>query len=173
MKFLRVARLDDSDERVYSPAAQAGELAVTGTFVFSFSDDDPERLTGKQRQAYRTGFLGLDSFGWSTVVIIADVTEAEYKGAIESLARHFVSAFGAPSLQDALPVARQEIEYAAGLCEHEVGTLLALERHADEDGVHEAIRRVQQRPAEPERPDWNEHSGEIRIWDMFPDKGKT
>jgi len=45
------------------------------------------------------------------------------------------------------------------------------ERHADEDGVHETIKHVQ--AAEPERPDWNKDSGEIRIWVMFPDKGKA
>lgn len=171
MKFLRVARLDDSDEHVYSPAAQVGELAVTGTFVFTFADEDPETLTGRSRQAFRNGFLGIDSFGWATVVRISEITEAEYKGAIESLARHFVSAFGAPSLREALPVARQEVEYAASLCEHEIGTLLALERHSDGEGVHEAFKRVQRQYTG--RADWEGHGGEVRIWDMFPDDGKS
>ncbi|MGL1833542.1 DUF6505 family protein [Rhodocyclaceae bacterium SMB388] len=168
MKLLRVARLDDTDDHVFAPAAQAGELAVTGSFVFAFSDEDPEQLTGKARQAFRNGFLSLERFGWATVVSIAEVSEAEYKGAIESLARHLVRAFGAPSLDEALPVARQEVDYAASLCEYEPGTMLVLERRSDDEGIHEAFKRVlpQQKVA-----DWQGHSGEIRIWDMFPENG--
>ncbi len=173
MKFLRTFRLDDSDDHVYAPAAAAGEVAVPGTFVFTFSDEDPEALAGKARQAFRTGFLGLESFGWSTVVQIDEISEAEYKGAIEGLARHMVEAWGAPSLAEALPFARQEIEYAAGLCEDAPGTLLALERRSDEEGVHEAFKRVQGPREQPVRQvaDWRGHDGEIRIWDMFPDDG--
>lgn len=164
MKFLRVTRLDDSDEHVYAPAASVGELAVTGTFVFTFADDDPETLTGKPRQAFRTGFLGLESFGWTTLVRVVDIGEAEYEQAVEALARHLMRVYGAPSLVEALPVARQEVDFAAGLCEHAVGTLLALERHADDEGIHEAFRRVL-----PQRADWEGHGGEVRIWEMFPD----
>lgn len=164
MKFLRVARLDDSDEHVYGPAARVGELAVTGTFVFTFADEDPEALTGKPRQAFRNGFLGLESFGWATLVRIVDIGDAEYQQAVAMLARHLVQAYGAPSLAEAVPVARQEVDFAAGLCEHGVGTLLALERHADAEGIHEVFRRVL-----PQRADWEGHGGELRIWEMFPD----
>lgn len=169
MKLLRVARLDDTDDHVFVPAAQAGELAVTGTFVFTFSDEDPERLTGKARQAFRNGFLSLESFGWATVVRIAEVSEADYTGAIESLARHLVREYGAPSLDEALPVARQEVDYAASLCEHEPGTMLVLERKSDADGIHEAFKRVLPKQ---QVADWEGHSGEIRIWDMFPEAGR-
>lgn len=168
MKLLRVARLDDTDDHVFLPAAQAGELAVTGTFVFTFSDEDPEQLAGKARQAFRNGFLSVHSFGWATVVKISEVSEAEYKGAVESLAHHLVRDFGAPSLEAALPIARQEVDYAASLCEYGAGTMLVLERRSDADGIHEAFKRVmpQQKVA-----DWQGNSGEIRIWDMFPDTG--
>lgn len=175
MKFLRTARLDDSDQNVYAPAAAAGEPAVTGTFVFTFSEDDPETLGGKARQAFRSGFLGLNSFGWSTVVRVEEIDAVEYKRVIEALAQHLVAHHGAPSLEEALPFARQEIDYAVSLCDDEPGTMLLIERHADDEGIHEAFRKVQ--PAAPAQPvqqvaDWRGHDGEIRIWDMFPDDGK-
>lgn len=176
MKFLRTARLDDSDQSVYAPAAAAGEPAITGTFFFTFSEVDPEALTGKVRQAFRSGFLGLNSFGWSTVVRVEEIDEVEYKRVVESLAQHLVAYHGAPSLDEALPFARQEIDYAISLCEDEPGTLLLIERHADDEGIHEAFRKVQPpAPAESTRQvaDWRGQEGEIRIWDMFPDDGKV
>ncbi len=170
MKLPRVARLDDSDEHVYEHAAQAGELAVAGSFVFSFSDDDPALLSGKPKQAFRSGFLGLESFGWATVVKIAEVGEREYQSAIEALAQHLMVRYGAPSLDEALPVARQEVDYAAGLCEYEPGTMLTVEREVDDEGIHESFKRVMPRQ---QVADWAGESGEIRIWDMFPDNGKA
>lgn len=160
MKFLRVARLDDTDDHVYELAAQVGELAVPGSFVFDFSEQDPAELTGKQKQAFRHAFLGTSSFGWATVVVITEITEAQYKSVVEALAQHFVAEYGAPSLEEALPVARAEAEYAAGLCEHEVGSLLALERSVDAEGIHESFKLIKM------EADW---SRETRIWDMVPD----
>ena len=176
IKFLRVMRLDDSDEHVYPTAAQQGELAVTGSLLFSFAEEDPETWSGKRKQAFRTGFLGLDSFGWSTIVEIAEVPEAQFEHAVRMLAHHLVEHYGAPSLAEAMPYARQEAEYAAGLCEDPPGTLLMVERHADDEGIHEAFRRVQppaleSTPTRPEKADWRGHDGEIRIWDMFPEDG--
>ncbi len=168
MKFPRVARLDDSDERVYAPAARIGELAVPGTFVFTLSDEDPEALSGKPMQAFRTGFLGLESFGWTTVVRIAEIPEDEFEGAIRALARYLVRDFGAPSLEAALPVARQEAEYAASLCEYEPGTLLTLERHADDEGIHESFRHIRQSQAVA---DWQgQQGGGLRVWDLLDER---
>jgi hypothetical protein len=167
MKFLQVARFDDSDDHVYSPAAQVDELAVTGSFVFSFAEEDPASLSGKAALAFRNGFLGLDSFGWATVVRIVEVSDEQYEQALQRLAQHFVMHYGAPSVDQALPVARQEIEYASGLCEHPPGTLLTVERHAENGEIHESFKRVQ--PRETPVADWQGKSGEVRIWDMFPE----
>ncbi len=167
MKFLQVARLDDSDEYVYSVAARTDELAVTGSFVFSFAEEDPAGLSGKQAQAFRNGFLGLDSFGWATVVRVVEISDAQYAEAIERLARHFVEQYGAPSIGAALPVARQEVEYASGLCEHPAGTMLTVERQAENGEIHESFKRVQ--PRQNQVADWQGNSGEVRIWDMFPE----
>ncbi|MEX2340145.1 MAG: DUF6505 family protein [Aquisalimonadaceae bacterium] len=158
MKFPRVARLDDTDEHVYTLAAEVGEPAVPGTFVYTFTDGDPAELQGKQKQAFRHAFLGTGSFGWATVVTVSDITEAEYKGVIEALAHHFVEHYGAPSLEAALPIAREEADYAAGLCEYEVNTVLALDRVVSGDGIHESFKVI--------KPRANWQGGEVRIWSM-------
>ncbi|MDN3519253.1 DUF6505 family protein [Aquisalimonas lutea] len=161
MKFMCVARLDDTDEHVYETAAQVGEPAVPGSFAFTFSDRDPATFEGKEKQAFRHGFLGTRSFGRATVVAVADIDEGEFKSVIESLARHFVSEYGAPGLEEALPVAREEAEYAASLCEHEINTLLAVERAVDEQGIHEAFKTVQP------RANWEGEGKPVRVWDFF------
>ena len=162
MKFPRVARLDDTDEHVYERAAEVGEPAVTGTFQYMLSERDPGRFEGKEKQAFRHAFLGTHSFGHCTVVTAGDVTEVEYKAVIEALAQHLVASWGAPSLEAALPVARQEAEYAANLCaEHdpEASVVLALERSVTaEGGIQEAFKTVQPRAR------WD---GErVRIWQI-------
>jgi hypothetical protein len=67
VKF-RTIRLDPSDTFVFESAAEPGEWAVTGAFMFA--DDDPGTLEGKARAAFRAGFLGVQSLGWSTLVQI-------------------------------------------------------------------------------------------------------
>ena len=64
MKLPRTLRLDPSDTVVFAHAADAGEWAVSGSFMFF--DCDLEALSPKERAALRAGFLGLSSFGWST-----------------------------------------------------------------------------------------------------------
>ena len=70
MKLLRTIRLDPSDTFIFPVAAEPGEWAVSGAFVFS--DIDPATLQGKDRSAFRSGFLGLPSLGWSTLVQIVE-----------------------------------------------------------------------------------------------------
>lgn len=163
MKFPRVARLDDTDEHVYERAASVGEPAVPGTFHFTFSDRDPSTFEGKEKQAFRHGFLGTQSFGRCTVVTVSDVTDAEYKTVVEALARHLMEVYGAPSLAEALPIARKEAEYAASLCEHGADTvLLAIERSVTADGgIHEAFKTVQP------RANWD--GGHVRVWRIEED----
>ena len=63
----RTIRLDASDTVIFDQAAEPGELAVPGGFAFW--DEDPAQMSGKRRQAFRGGFLGLGSFGWATLVL--------------------------------------------------------------------------------------------------------
>ena len=94
LKFPRTIRLDPSDTFVFERAAEPGEWAVSGAFVFW--NRDPATLGQKQRVALRSGFLGIDSFGWSTLAIVTEATEAERQAMIERLAGQLMEKFGAP-----------------------------------------------------------------------------
>ena len=157
MKFPRCIRLDASDAYVFHRAAEPGEWAVSGSFAFA--DVDPAALDGKDLQAFKSGWLGTESFGYSTLVEVAEIDEAAFFQVVERLARHFVAAYGAPDVTSALPAARAEADDAAGLCGHKVHTLLALERDLTEQGVVERVRVIA-----PERA--QDHA---RIWDVVPD----
>lgn len=138
-KLLRCARLDDSDEEVFETAAQPGEWAIPGSF--EFLHDDESTLKGKHLQAFRSSFLGLSSFGRTTLVSIASATQGQVQQAIEQLGQHLLEHYGAPDLKAALQAAKSEIEYAESLCEYEVGTLIAVERELAEQGVEEKFKR--------------------------------
>src|SRR3546814_17656260 len=101
LKLLRTIRLDPSDTFVYRRAAEPGEWAVTGTFLF-FSVD-PATLAGKARQAFRGGFLGIDRFGWSTLVVVAEASDEEHAAAVEPLAAQLIPTCGAPDPGRARP----------------------------------------------------------------------
>ncbi len=152
MKFLRTIRLDTSDLYVFERAAEPGEWAVSGSFAFA--EVDPADLGGKLRQAFANGWLGLDSLGYSTLVEVAEIGEADYEGVIERLADLFVRDYGAPSREAALPVAREEAAYAAGLCEHKPHTLLALERELTDAGIVERFRVIVPSRAEEHAKIW-------------------
>jgi hypothetical protein len=140
MRLLRTIRFDSTDEKVFPRAAAADEIALAGAFVFA--DDGPETLGGKRLQAFRSGFLGLESFGFSTFAAVADVPESEYARAIELLAYRLFAEFGAPDLEAARAAAKDEVDFAAGLAVHPVNTIVAVARELDEDGIKERFRTV-------------------------------
>lgn len=139
-KFPRTLRMDASDLNVFPAAAEPGEWAVPGTFAYS--DTEPGSLSGKEQLAFKSGWLGIESLGRSTFVQVSSVTYEQLDTIVEQLAAHFVDQFGAPDMPSAIPVAQEEADYAIGLCAHEVGTLLAIERTFNEEGVAEKIRVV-------------------------------
>lgn len=158
MRFPRTIRLDASDEHVFEHAAGPEEWAVSG--AFAFADAEPDSLGGKARQAFKSGFLGTTSFGRSTLVAIGEITEPEFEAVVEALAGHFVAHYGAPSLEAARPAARVEAEFAAGLCEHKVNTLLAVERSFGSEGIIERFGVV-----EPKEP-----LSHAKIWTIVDDE---
>lgn len=141
VRFLLTVRLDDSDLHVFDRAAEPDEWAIPGAFVFSGIAEEAA-LTGRKRQAFTSGFLGLASFGWSTLVKVAEMSDRDYDTLTNSLALHFVARYGAPDVASALPVARQELEFAQSLCEHPLDTLIAVERTLEEEGIREKFRVV-------------------------------
>lgn len=132
LKLLRTLRLDASDTFVFERAAAAGEWAVSGSFMFW--DDDIAALSGRARQAFRSGFLGLGTFGWSTLAVVVEASEAEREEATLRLARFLVEAHGAPDIDAARAAAAEEIAFAASLADHPVQTLIALHRTLDAQG---------------------------------------
>lgn len=144
LRLPRTIRLDPSDGFVFARAAEPGEWAVTGTFLFYGSD--PASFAGKERQAFRAGFLGIESFGWSTLVTVTEASKTDRESAVEQLADQLVRHAGAPDVAAARAAAVEEIDFAASLCDHEPGTLLALNRRAEADGIRESFRTLHRRP---------------------------
>ena len=145
-QFARVIRLDESDLNVFEGAADIGEWALSG--AFAFSDWSEADLTGKARQAFANGWLGLDSFGRSTFVAVAPITDAELERLTRRLAQHFVDHYGAPALDAARPVAAGEIRAMQDMCEdHAPNTLMVVERSLEDVGVRERFRIIKPRDA--------------------------
>jgi hypothetical protein len=143
LKLLRTIRLDPSDTFVFAKAAEPGEWAVPGTFVFW--DADVAALTGKERTAFRSGFLGVDSLGWATLVQVVEASEDDRREITELLAKRLIERFGAPDAGTALKAAAEEVAFAASLCDHETSTLIALHRTHENGDVREAFRSLKRR----------------------------
>lgn len=143
MKLLRTIRLDPSDTFVFEAAADPGEWAVPGSFVFW--DSDPARLEGKARAAFRSGFLGVETLGRSTLVQIVEASEDDRRNAIATLARRLVADFGAPDMDAAMAAAAEEIAFSASLCNHPADTLIAMHRTCDGGEIRETFRSLQPR----------------------------
>ena len=141
MKLLKTIRADRSDTFVFEKSAEPGEWAVSGAFMFAHQD--PASLTGKARAAFRGGFLGIDSLGWSTLVQIVEANEQDRAAATESLAARLVAHFGAPDHVIAHAAAEEEIDFAASLCDHPAGMLIAVSRRFEGEKIYEAFRTLQ------------------------------
>jgi hypothetical protein len=122
VKLLRTIQLDASD-----------------SFVFDTN------LQGKARTAFRAGFLGLSSLGRSTLAQIVEATEADRRAAVEMLAAQLVSHFGAPDSATARVAADEEIDFAASLCGHSPGVLVAVTRRLENGAIREEFRTLRPR----------------------------
>ncbi|NQV83652.1 MAG: hypothetical protein HQ494_07510 [Rhodospirillales bacterium] len=161
MNFPRSIRLDVSDANAFPLAAEDGEWSVTGTFAFA--DTEPAGLTNKEQLAFRNGWLGTDSFGRTTFVQVTEISDEHLEGVVSILAGHLMDHYGAPDMASAIIAARGETDYAAGLCDHPVGTLLGIEREFTADGVAERIRVI------PKQGD-DQHA---KIWSIVEDDDKV
>lgn len=144
IRLPRTIQLDRSDEVIFAPGATPGEWAVPGTFLFA--GRDPERLDRKEQIAFRSGFLGAASFGWSTLVTVTLARPQDRDDAVATLAQQLVEKLGAPNLAAAMPAAEEEVSLAEDLClGHSEGTLIALRRSADANGIREQFRTLKPR----------------------------
>jgi Family of unknown function (DUF6505) len=140
MKLLRTIRLDPSDAFIFPAAAEPGEWAVPGAFVFFGAD--LAALVGKERSAFRSGFLGVDSLAWSTLVQIVDATPDDRAAAIELLAQRLLDRLGAPDRVAARKAAGEEIDFAVSLCNHPADTLIAMHRINEDGAIRETFRTL-------------------------------
>lgn len=138
-KLPRVVRLDDSDTEVFAIPAQPEEWAVPGGF--EFLHHDPATLSGKPLQAFKSGFLGIGSFGRTTLVAITEASDTDFQAVVEELAAYLRNHYGAPDLNAAMQAAGEEVRYAESLCEYDVNTLLAVEREFTDEGITERFKR--------------------------------
>jgi len=143
VKLLRTIRLDASDSFVFEKPAEPGEWAVSGAFAFAHCN--PANLKGKARTAFRAGFLGLGSLGRSTLAQIVEASERDRRDVVEMLAAHLVAQFGAPDLATARLAAEEETSFAASLCDHPPGVLVAITRSHENGTIREVFRTLRPR----------------------------
>ncbi|MBV6637761.1 MAG: hypothetical protein KI788_17870 [Mameliella sp.] len=146
MKLARAIHFDESDQHVFASPARTGEWCISGGFEFSnWAEGD---LAGKARQAFANGWFGLETGGRVTFVAVTEAESAEVNALTDLLAQHFVTYYGAPSVEAARPVARDEIAHMADLCEdHPANTLLTVTRELTDSGVREAYRVIEAQAA--------------------------
>ena len=140
MKFPRTVQFDVSDKNTFPVAAEPKEWALTGTFAFT--DSDPQQLSNKEQLAFRNGWLGINSFGHSTFVVVAEISPDQFETVVSRLAEHLFEHYGAPDMFAATKAARSEADYAADLCSHPLETILGIYREFTEEGIRERIRVI-------------------------------
>ena len=147
MNLARAIHLDESDTLVFHRAAASGEWVISGGF--EFSNWDQGDLTGKARQEFANGWLGLESFGRATLGAVTRIEPAEFEALSDRLAQHFVDIYGAPDLEAARKVALDELRHMADLCDgHDANTLLTVARELTPAGVKETYRIIESQNAE-------------------------
>ncbi len=146
MNLARAIHFDESDMNVFHSPARTGEWCISGGFEFSnWGEGD---LTGKARQAFANGWLGLETFGRVTFVAVTQIEEAELEVLVQTLAQHFVDLYGAPSIEAATGVAREELMQMVDLCDdHAPNTLITVARELTDAGVKETYRTIEAQAA--------------------------
>jgi len=169
LKFPRTIRLDPSDTFIFERAAEPGEWAVSG--AFAFWNRDPGTLGQKQRVALRSGFLGIDSLGWSTLAVVTAATEADRQAMIERLTDQLSEQFGAPDSKAARLAAEEEIAFAASLCDHPPQTLLAVQRSVEDGEIRERFRTLKPREAVADADRLHAHARAFTFHEVEGDVG--
>ncbi len=146
MKLARAIHFDESDMNVFHSPSRTGEWCISGGF--EFSDWGEGDLTGKARQAFSNGWLGVETFGRVTFVAVSQIEAFEREALTKNLALHFVRVYGAPSTEAASKVAEEEISHMVELCEeHRSNTLLTVARELTDAGVREVFRVIEAQDA--------------------------
>lgn len=146
MKLARAIHFDESDMRVFHSPARTGEWCISGGFEFSnWSQGD---LVGKAKQAFSTGWMGLETFGRASLVAVAQIEPFEREALARSLAQHFVEIYGAPSVDAAMATALEEVDQMIELCDEQApNTLLTVARELTDAGVKESYGMIEPQDA--------------------------
>lgn len=159
MKFFKSIRFDPSDTMVFENAAGSDEWAIPGGFCFiTYREGE---IDGKLKQAFSNGFLSLESFGFSTFVSVTEIDESGVSDLSNDLAHYFKDRFGAPSVEVALPMAENEVQFVVDICaDVAINTIFTLRRFFDESGeMREEFRIVNAPGAKPH----------ARVWEVVED----
>lgn len=140
MRFPRIIRPDQGGRRPLLPTAKTGEWAVTGTFRFAHRD--PSTLRPAELDTFKHGWLGLETFGSARLVEVAEIAQTDHDAMTRRLAAYYVAEFGIKDLDEAMAAATEEMLFAASQCGRPVGTILALDREFNEQGLIETTRPV-------------------------------
>ena len=153
MKFAKTIRFDKSDLNIFPLASEEGELAVVGTF--NFYNLKQQDLNGKIKQAFSNGFMGCNTFGYSTFVSLVNISKEELQQLKTNLGKFLIDNFGAPSQEMAEEAANEEINFMFDLCKnHEIGSLLSLSRTWEIDGIKEKFRNLPKADSCAEQKIW-------------------
>src|SRR5262249_17746271 len=123
---------------VFERAADPGEWAVSGAFMFA--DADPDALAGKSRAAFRGGFLGVASLGWSTLVQIVEATQEDRDRLVDTLGRQLHEARGAPHSAAGRAAGEGGAAVAASLSDPPRDPLIAVRRPFEDGATRGAFR---------------------------------
>jgi len=139
VKLLRTIRLDPSDTFVFERAASP---ASGRSLVPSCSRMRSRSARRQAARAFRGGFLGVASLGWSTLAQIVEASEADRAALVELLAQQLLEGLGAPDLATARAAAEEEVAFAASLCDHPKDMLIAVRRTFEDGAIREAFRTL-------------------------------
>lgn len=143
----RAIHFDESDQRIFHSPARTGEWCISGGFEFSNWEEGD--LSGKARQAFANGWLGIETFGRVSCVAITKIEPAEVEALADALAAHFVAIYGAPDSETARGVALEELGQMSELCADQTpNSLLTVSRELTDAGVKEAYRVVEPQEAD-------------------------
>lgn len=126
-------------------AAPPGAWAVAG--AFRFRHRDPATLVGGEAQVFKSSWYAIGAFAPAIHVEVAEIAPDGLERLARELAAHLLGSWSAPDPTAAVETACEELELALALCAHPRGTVLALQREFNEQGLIERAVVV----AEPRR----------------------
>jgi hypothetical protein len=80
-----------------------------------------------------------------TLVQIVEANDEERRAVVDLLAAQLVARFGAPDLAAARFAAEEETDFAASLCDHPPGVLVAVTRSHESGTIRELFRTLRRR----------------------------